>query len=139
METRKPNLTFERRPMAMRQARCKPGNPECCCWFDKEMKRSSTKTELTHFDEKKRGSGGHMQIQAFATQKKHQRFLLGFRTIGSTCVMSCQVTLIAWFGLHHFKYLKEQLVTSGGGNESTMSGFIGSKLTRRRTRIMFIQ
>ena len=36
-------LAFERRPMAMRQARCKPGRaPECCCWFDDN--NNSTKT-----------------------------------------------------------------------------------------------
>lgn len=40
-------LAFERRPMAMRQARCKPGRaPECCCWFDDNNNNSNNRNKL---------------------------------------------------------------------------------------------
>lgn len=43
-------------------------------------------------------------------------------------VFSCQVTLIAWFGLHHVKYLKDFQPTArfGRQKESEMTGFMGS-------------
>ena len=108
------------------------GNPECCFWFDKKViiiiliiiiitviiVTSFTKTELTIPQWKKlksfRWSHANPQIHAFRyTETNITRFFVGIHwdsvpLAQQMChlVFSCQVTLIAWFGLHHFKYLR---------------------------------